>query len=162
MPETQETQVRSLGREDPLEEGTATHSSILAWRTPRTEEPGPWGSHRVSTCSHAPSAGLQTLPLPPLTENQAAVCRSDASSAASPGGIPHPASCLHTALVKRVGCRATGQGSDPSSAAYQLCAPGPRFWSAGWKWRQHLPVGINNVGKVTRGRAWHGASPQQH
>ena len=36
----QETQVRSLGQEDPLEKGMATHSSILAWRTPRTEEPG--------------------------------------------------------------------------------------------------------------------------
>ena len=40
MEELQETQVRSLGREDPLEEGTATHSSILAWRIPWTEEPG--------------------------------------------------------------------------------------------------------------------------
>ena len=36
----QERQVRSLGREDPLEKGMATHSSILAWRIPRTEEPG--------------------------------------------------------------------------------------------------------------------------
>ena len=36
----QETQVRSLGQEDPLEEGMATHSSILAWRIPWTEEPG--------------------------------------------------------------------------------------------------------------------------
>ena len=36
----QETQVRSLGWEDPLEEGTATHSSILAWRILWTEEPG--------------------------------------------------------------------------------------------------------------------------
>ena len=35
-----ETWVRSLGWEDPLEKGTATHSSILAWRIPRTEEPG--------------------------------------------------------------------------------------------------------------------------
>ena len=33
-------QVQSLGQEDPLEEGTATHSSILAWRIPWTEEPG--------------------------------------------------------------------------------------------------------------------------
>ena len=33
-------QVPSLGREDPLEEGMATHSSILAWRIPWTEEPG--------------------------------------------------------------------------------------------------------------------------
>ena len=33
-------QVQSLGREDPLEEGMATHSSILAWEIPRTEETG--------------------------------------------------------------------------------------------------------------------------
>ena len=38
--EPQETQVRSLGWEDPLEEGMATHSSILAWEIPWTEEPG--------------------------------------------------------------------------------------------------------------------------
>ena len=37
---TLQTQVRSLGWEDPLEEGTATHYSILAWRIPWTEEPG--------------------------------------------------------------------------------------------------------------------------
>ena len=36
----QETWVRSQGREDPLEEGIATHSSTLAWRIPGTEEPG--------------------------------------------------------------------------------------------------------------------------
>ena len=36
----QETRIRSLGREDPLEEGIATHSSVLAWRIPWTEEPG--------------------------------------------------------------------------------------------------------------------------
>ena len=38
--ETQETQIRSLGQEDPLKEGMATHSSILAWIIPWTEEPG--------------------------------------------------------------------------------------------------------------------------
>ena len=36
----QETQVPSLGREDPLKEGMATHASILAWRIPQTQEPG--------------------------------------------------------------------------------------------------------------------------
>ena len=36
-------QVRSLGGEDSLEKGTATHSSVLAWRIPWTEEPGPPG-----------------------------------------------------------------------------------------------------------------------
>ena len=40
-PAMQETQVRSLGREDPLEKGMATHSSILAWKIPwTTEGPG--------------------------------------------------------------------------------------------------------------------------
>ena len=46
----QETQVRSLGWEDPLEEKMATHSSILAWKIPWTEEPG-----------GLPSMGLQRV-----------------------------------------------------------------------------------------------------
>ena len=40
LPAMQETRVRSLGQEDPLEMGMATHSSIFAWRIPWTEEPG--------------------------------------------------------------------------------------------------------------------------
>ena len=40
LPAMLETQVQSLGPEDPLEKGMATHSSILAWRIPWTEEPG--------------------------------------------------------------------------------------------------------------------------
>ena len=40
LPSMWETQVRSLGWEDPVEKGMATHSSILAWRIPCTEEPG--------------------------------------------------------------------------------------------------------------------------
>ena len=50
LPAAQEAWVRSLGREDPLEEGLAAHSSILAWRIPGTEEPGglqSTGSQRV-------------------------------------------------------------------------------------------------------------------
>ena len=50
LPAMQETQVQSLGREDTLEKGMATHSSILAWRIPWTEEPGglqSTGSQRV-------------------------------------------------------------------------------------------------------------------
>ena len=49
LPTMQETQVQSLGWEDPLEKEIATHSSICAWKIPWTEEPGgysPWG-HRV-------------------------------------------------------------------------------------------------------------------
>ena len=40
LPAMQETQVQSLGQEDPLEKEMAIHSSILAWRIPWTEEPG--------------------------------------------------------------------------------------------------------------------------
>ena len=40
LPAVWETQVRFLGQEDPLEEEMATHSSILAWKIPWTEEPG--------------------------------------------------------------------------------------------------------------------------
>ena len=40
MQESQETQIRSLGGEDPLEEDMTTHSSIFAWKNPWTEEPG--------------------------------------------------------------------------------------------------------------------------
>ena len=50
LPAMQETQVPSLGQEDPLEKGMATYSSILAWRIPWTEEPGglkSMGSQRV-------------------------------------------------------------------------------------------------------------------
>ena len=50
LPAMQETWVRSLGWEDSLEKRMATHSSILAWRIPRTEEPGglqSMGSQRV-------------------------------------------------------------------------------------------------------------------
>ena len=40
LPAMQKTQIQSLGREDPLEKKMATHSSSLAWRIPRIEEPG--------------------------------------------------------------------------------------------------------------------------
>ena len=40
LPAMQETQVQSLGQEDPLEKGMATYSNILAWKIPWTDEPG--------------------------------------------------------------------------------------------------------------------------
>ena len=48
LPAMQETQVQSLRREDPLEKGMATHSSILAWEIPWTEEPGGLQVHGVA------------------------------------------------------------------------------------------------------------------
>ena len=64
-----ETQVQSLGREDLLEEGTATHSSILAWRTPRTEEPGgpqSLGSRGVRPDGTTDQAGAHSARRPQL------------------------------------------------------------------------------------------------
>ena len=52
LPTMQETQVQSLGQEDLLEKDMVTHSSILAWRIPWTEEPGsysPWGHKEWDT-----------------------------------------------------------------------------------------------------------------
>ena len=50
--EGQETWVPSLGREDPLEEDVATHSSILAWRIPGTEKPGRLQSRGLQRVEH--------------------------------------------------------------------------------------------------------------
>ena len=52
LPAVQETQVQSLGRKDPLEKDMATHSSILAWRIPWTEEPGGLQSMGLQTVEH--------------------------------------------------------------------------------------------------------------
>ena len=52
LPAVQETWVQSLGQEDTLEEGMATHSSILAWRIPWTEEPGGLHSMRLQRVRH--------------------------------------------------------------------------------------------------------------
>ena len=65
MQETQETRVRFLGQEDPLEEGMATHSSIPAWRIPWTEEPGGY-------CSQ----GLKELDTTEVTEHAQARVRT--------------------------------------------------------------------------------------
>ena len=52
MQETQERRIRPSGREDPLEKEMATHSNMLAWEIPWTEEPGgysPWGCKELDT-----------------------------------------------------------------------------------------------------------------
>ena len=62
MQETQETQVRFLDQEDPLEKGMAAHASVLAGRIPGTEEPGglpSTGSHTVGQdCATEPPQNL--------------------------------------------------------------------------------------------------------
>ena len=63
LPAMQETRVRFLGREDHLEKEMATHSSTLAWRVPRTEEPGGLQSMGSQGVRH----DLATKPPPPPT-----------------------------------------------------------------------------------------------
>ena len=53
----QETQVRSLGQDDPLEKEMTTHSSILAWEIPWTKEPG-----RLQSAAAAAAESLQSTP----------------------------------------------------------------------------------------------------
>ena len=73
LPAMRETWVRSLGREDPLEEGMATHSSVLAWRIPWTEEKKSNNSDSIVPCpehvsslfsSFHPSLPMYSLPHP--------------------------------------------------------------------------------------------------
>ena len=52
LPEMQEIRVQSLGQEDPLEKEMVTHSSILAWRIPWTEEPGGLQTMRSQRVGH--------------------------------------------------------------------------------------------------------------
>ena len=60
LPVMQETWVQSLGWEDPLEEGMATHSHILAWRIPMDR--GAWTTvHRVTKCQTRPSGSCQPV-----------------------------------------------------------------------------------------------------
>ena len=86
----QETWVWSLGQEDPLEEGTATHSSILVWRIPWTEEPGglqSMGLQRVGhnwsdlTHRHTKSSALKCVPLALLSQSSHSAPSSQASKA---------------------------------------------------------------------------------
>ena len=61
-PEMQEMWVQSLGQEDPLENGMATHSSILAWRIPWTEEPGGLWSKGLQRVGHDQATNTTTTP----------------------------------------------------------------------------------------------------
>ena len=64
LPAKQETQVLSLSWEDPLEEGMATHASVLAWRIPRTEEPGGLQTMGMQRVGH--DRANNTFPFPSI------------------------------------------------------------------------------------------------
>ena len=65
LPAMEETQVLSLGWADPLEKGRVTHSSILAWKIPWTEEPGrlhsPWGHKELGVTEQLTLSHFKTL-----------------------------------------------------------------------------------------------------
>ena len=66
LPAVWEVWVRSLGREDPLEKGMATHSCIIAWKIPWTEEPGgysPWGRKELDMTERLTDTGRYSVML---------------------------------------------------------------------------------------------------
>ena len=77
LPAMQETRVRFLGREDPLEKGMATHSSILTWATPWTEDPGRLQSLGVARVRHdrVTKHPQSTIWVWSSLQNQLSVCR---------------------------------------------------------------------------------------
>ena len=83
LPAMQETRVDSLGREDPLEVGMTSHSSILAWRIPWTEEPG-----RLQFMGSKESDTTEATEHAPCTHKtqESGGARSDDST-----GLPSPA-----------------------------------------------------------------------
>ena len=88
MQETEETWIPSLGREDPLEEGVATHCSVLAWGIPWTEEPGglqSMGLQRVRTEATWHSRRMTVLRLPSVVPGR--TCKVT-STRAGPGANP--------------------------------------------------------------------------
>ena len=89
LPAMRETRDPSLGREDPLEKGMATHSSILAWRSPWTEEPGGLQTTRPQRVRH--DWATNTL-LSPRQESQCVLpySRGDCRTAEQSGPRIHP------------------------------------------------------------------------
>ena len=80
----QETWVQSLGREDPLEKGMATHSSIPAWRSPWTEEPGGSQSMGLQRVGHSLQLTLSHTDTE-MASSQLPITRTTAKPMAKPG-----------------------------------------------------------------------------
>ena len=96
LPAMQETWVRSLGREDPLEKEMATHSSIPAWRIPRTEEPGRLQSTGSQTVRHDWATSLKRR-----IESESEVAQS-CPTFSDPMDCSLPGSSIHGIFQARV------------------------------------------------------------
>ena len=125
---TQETWVGSLCQEDPLEKGTATHSSILAWRISRTEEPGPWGHKESDTTEqlihrHIPELQMKKLetqkalrkscPLQPKGQERGSLERQKYLDYNSPPPAKHHTQI--TVLTPRISARPSWESRLPFS-----------------------------------------------
>ena len=73
LPTMQKTWVQSLGQEDPLEKGMTTHTNILAWRIPWTEEPGGLQSMRLQRVGH----NLETNTICETVDEDLEACRCE-------------------------------------------------------------------------------------
>ena len=96
LPTIRETQVQSLGWEDPLEKEMATHSSILAWRIPWTEEPGGLQSVGVpesDTTKHLTLITLISLSTTPRVFPDISIGKESACNEGDPGSIPGLGRC---------------------------------------------------------------------
>ena len=135
----EETWVRSLGREDSLEKEMATHSSTLAWKIPRMEEPGrlqPVGSQRVGHLIGAlgfkaveaqQPAWLSSLLLPLCPATSTSKCEPLCISALSPQG---GRACSHPAILPDAWRGVPGEPAPESSSDPEVGRKG-RTWRTG-------------------------------
>ena len=140
--------VESLGQEDPLEEGRATHSSILSWRIPGTEEPGRLqsiGSKRVGhnwsdlACMHAPK--VFNHPFLPRKVNKKPRWRQQLKQHTlrrGPHGDCHCTACHRSSKAKRRKGRPSltvrvGNESPEGQESW------PCAWPRSWRGREHHP-----------------------
>ena len=132
LPATQETRAWSLGEKHPLEKGMATHSSILAWRIPRTEGLGGLRSRGSQRVGHDWAA--HTHPKESSSRRSPPLC-SSAGWARSPACVccvrscPAPAGCLSHARPSRTAAAVTGRWT-----AWAALPPRTETSPAGW-WR---------------------------
>ena len=125
LPTMQDTQVRSLGREEILEKEMATHSSILSWRIPWTEEPGglqSMGLKELDTIERLHFLSPYPPPWPLLISPGAFKCTLSRGTQHSPKLLHCPYAFVFSCqLLKLLRKAAVNAGSSSSSTHCMLC-----------------------------------------
>ena len=153
LPAVQEAWVPSLGREDPLEEGIATHSSVLAWRIPWTKEPGgysPWGLEELGTTERLSAAEAR----PQL----ALMGAGRAAERLVAGGAP-PAALTSPCLSRALNAEARGWCRSSQSSLAPGASSGTELSSRtrGLREENNLPWPLCSSGARGR-RVWEGCA----